>query len=100
MIQIILEQAEKEFSRSVAYYEAKEPGLGIRFRNEVAAVVDWILEHPEVPQLRRRGYRRVNLRVFSHYVAYVIREESLWIVAIAHAHQRPEFWVGRIAKMA
>lgn len=76
MIQIILEQAEQEFSQSAAYYESKEPGLGIRFRNEVAAVVDWILEHPEIPRLRRRGYRRVNLRVFSHYVAYVIRGDT------------------------
>jgi hypothetical protein len=31
MIQIVLEQAETEFSQSVAYYESKEPGLGIRF---------------------------------------------------------------------
>jgi plasmid stabilization system protein ParE len=99
MIQFVLEQAEEEFSQSVAYYESKEPGLGIRFRNEVAAVVEWILEHPAIPRLRPRGYRRVNLRVFSHYVAYVIREDTLWVVAIAHAHQRPEFWIGRIAKM-
>jgi hypothetical protein len=28
-------------------------------------VVEWILEHSEIPPLRRRGYRRVNLRVFS-----------------------------------
>ena len=99
MIQIVLEQAEEEFIWSTAYYETKEPGLGIRFQNEVAAVVDWILEHPEVPRLRRRGYRRVNLPVFSHYVAYVIREDTLWIIAIAHAYQRPEFWIRRIVKM-
>ncbi|MGA3182626.1 MAG: type II toxin-antitoxin system RelE/ParE family toxin [Verrucomicrobiota bacterium] len=99
MIPIVLEQAEEEFSQSAAYYESKEPGLGIRFRNEVAAVVDWILEHPEIPRLRRRGYRRVNLRVFSHYVAYVIRGDAIWIVAIAHAHQRPEFWIRRIMQM-
>jgi hypothetical protein len=98
MIQFVLAQAEEEFSQSAAYYESKQPGLGIRFRNEVATVMDWILEHPEVPRLRRRGYRRVNLRVFSHYIAYVIREEALWVIAIAHAHQRPEFWIKRRVK--
>ena len=45
MTQIVLEPAEEEFSRSAAYYESKEAGLGIRFRNEVAAVVDWIRAH-------------------------------------------------------
>jgi plasmid stabilization system protein ParE len=99
MTLIVLEQAETEFSKSAADYESKELGLGTRFRDELAAVVDWILEHPEIPRLRSRGYRRVNLRVFPHYVAYVIRGDTLWIVAIAHAHRRPEFWIRRIIKL-
>jgi plasmid stabilization system protein ParE len=96
MTLIILEDAEEEFNASVAYYESKEPGLGRRFRDEVAAALDWIAQNPEVPRLRSRGYRRVNLRVFSHYVAYVLRGDTLWVVAIAHAYRRPEFWLGRI----
>ena len=99
MTLIVLEQAEREFSKSAAYYESRESGLGIRFREEVAAVANWILDHPAIPRLRPRGYRRVNLRVFSHYVAYVIRGETIWVVAIAHAHQRPEFWIRRIASV-
>ena len=99
MTQVIIEQAEREFSKSAAYYERKEPGLGSRFRDEVAAVVEWIQENPEAPRLRPGGYRRVNLPVFSHYVAYVIRGNTLWIIAIAHAHRRPEFWIRRIGKL-
>jgi plasmid stabilization system protein ParE len=99
MTLVVLEQAEKEFSESARYYESKEAGLGIRFRDEVATVVAWILEHPEVPRMRPRGYRRVNLRVFPHYLAYVIRGGTLWIVAIAHGHQRPEFWLKRMVKL-
>jgi len=91
----ILQEAEEEFNESVAYYESKEAGLGVRFRDEVAAVVEAILRHPELPRLRPKGYRRVNLRVFSHYVAYVTRGELIWIVAIAHGYRRPEFWLGR-----
>jgi plasmid stabilization system protein ParE len=97
MTLLVLEQAETEFSKSAGYYESKEPGLGIRFRGEVASVLEWSLDHPEIPRLRHRGYRRVNLRVFPHYVAYVIRGDVLWVVAIAHSHQRPEFWIRRIS---
>jgi len=64
MTLVVLDQAEKEFSASARYYESKESGLGIRFRDEVAAAVNWILEHPEIPRIRFCGYRRVNLRVF------------------------------------
>jgi hypothetical protein len=63
MKQITLEEAEREFAASVAYYESRERGLGLRFREEVEAVVEWICRFPEAPRLRKKGYRRVNLRV-------------------------------------
>jgi len=91
----VLHEAEIEFSESVIHYEAKEPGLGTRFRDEVVATLEWISEHPELQRLRSRGYRRVNLKIFSHYIAYIIRAEVIWVLAIAHAHKRPEFWLGR-----
>jgi plasmid stabilization system protein ParE len=93
---ITLAEAEHEFVESIAYYEAREPGLGLRFRDEIAETLDWIGRYPELPRLRKKGYRRVNLHVFPHYVAYVIRGSKLWVVAIAHGHRRPEFWISRI----
>ena len=99
MTLVVLEQAEQEFIKSAGYYESREAGLGIRFRDEVVAAMNWILAHPDVPRMRPRGYRRVNLRVFSHYVAYVIRGETIWVVAIAHGHQRPEFWLRQMAEL-
>ena len=50
-----LDEAEQEFVESVAYYESREPGLGLRFRDEVVAAVDWIVRYPEVPRLGPRG---------------------------------------------
>ena len=96
MILPTLDEAAREFAESAAYYESKEPGLGVRFRDEVVATVDWISRHAQVPRLRPKGYRRVNLRTFPHYVAYVVRDDTIWVVAIAHGHQRPEFWIHRI----
>jgi plasmid stabilization system protein ParE len=96
MTLVITEEAEREFVESAAYYDSREVGLGIQFRDEVVAVVEWISPNPELPRIRPKGYRRVNLHVFPHYVAYVIREETIWIVAIAHGHRRPEFWIERI----
>lgn len=95
MTLVILGQAEEEFAESVNYYESKESGLGARFRDEVVEAVDRILRNPELPRLRPKGYRRLNLRAFPHYVAYAIREQTIWIVAIAHGHRRPEFWISK-----
>ena len=96
MTLIILGEAEQEFAESIAYCESKEPGLGWRFRNEVAEAVKRIFRHPELARLRPKGYRRVNLHAFPHYIAYVIRGETIWIVAIAHGYRRPEFWIHRV----
>lgn len=96
MTLVVLGEAEQEFAESVNYYEAKEAGLGARFRDEVVEAADRILRDPELRRLRSKKYRRVNLRVFPHYIAYIIREETIWIVAIAHGYRRPEFWIDRI----
>lgn len=93
---IILDEALSEFRESAIRYEGVEPGLGVKFREEVASLVAWIQEHPTLPRLRKGRYRRVNLKIFPHYVAYVIRDETIMIVAIAHGHRRPEFWMKRI----
>ena len=65
MTLIILGEAEQDFAKSIAYHESKEPGLGWRFRNEMAEAVKRILRNPELARLRPKGYRRVNLARFS-----------------------------------
>ncbi len=60
MTVVIVGEAEREFAESVAYYEAKEAGLGWRFRTEVVEAVGWIERNAELPRLRAKGYRRRN----------------------------------------
>ena len=91
----ILREAEDELNAAVAYYEDIETGLGIRLKEEARAAIQWIGRNPEVPRLRARGYRRVNLKVFQHYVAYFIWDDTIWIVAIAHGRRHPEYWIKR-----
>ena len=91
----ILREAELELNTAVAYYEDMEMGLGIRLRDEARAVVQWIARNPEVPRLRAKGYRRVNLKVFKHYIAYFIWADTIWVIAVADGRRRPEYWLKR-----
>ena len=93
---ILLHEAEIEFWQSVEYYERRQPGLGIRFKEEIDRYFERIRAQPLLPPLRKAGYRRVNLSVFRHYIAYVVRNDTLWVVAICHSHRRPEFWLSRV----
>ena len=95
MTVVLHHEAEIEFWESVAYYQNKNPGLGIRFKEEVDRYLIQISAQPLLPALRKAGYRRVNFAVFRHYIAYVIRDDVLWVLAICHSSQKPEFWLNR-----
>lgn len=41
-----LPEAREEFAESALYYESKEVGLGVRFRDEVAHVIEHIVADP------------------------------------------------------
>ena len=65
----ILREADEELNEAIAYYEEIEAGLGIRLKEEVRDAIQWISNNAEIPRLRPKGYRRVNLKVFRYYVA-------------------------------
>lgn len=91
----ILKQAESELNEAISHYEEIEPGLGIHLKEKARAALLWIQANPEILRIRPNGYRRVNLKPFPHYIAYQIRDDTIWILAITHGHRRPEYWIER-----
>ncbi len=87
--------ARKEFFEAMDYYESIEPGLGGRFVEEVEMALDQIARNPKVPRFRKRGYRRINLHVFPYYLPYVIEQEIIWVMAVAHSSRKPHYWTER-----
>ena len=47
-----LEEAEQELIEAACWYESKQPGIGRKFKREVAAVVDWIALNPLIHRKR------------------------------------------------
>ena len=89
-------EADAEFAAQIEYYEDEQPGLGRRFYGEVIGCLDWIAANPTLPRLRK-DHRRLNLKVFPFYVAYVVEGDLVWVLAIAHSHRRPGYWRERLA---
>ena len=48
-------------------------------------------------RLREGNYRRANLDRFPFYLPYIIRDETLIILAIAHNSRHPDYWKQRIS---
>jgi plasmid stabilization system protein ParE len=89
-------EARADLFESAAYYESREAGLGIRFRDEIATVLQSASASPQLWRERPEGFRRINCPVFTHYVAYVIRGDALVVVAVVHGHREPGFWHDRL----
>ena len=92
---VILRQAYEELDDAVEHYEEEQAGLGLRMMDEVDKHVQWIIHNPTTPRIRKGRYRRVNLKTFPYYIAYMIHEDTLWVLAIAHSHRKPEYWIKR-----
>jgi plasmid stabilization system protein ParE len=89
-------EARQDLFEAAEYYENRQQGLGKRFRNEISTVLNLAANAPLLWRERKAGYRRVNCPVFPYYIAYVIREEVLIVVAVAHGSREPGFWHGRL----
>ena len=95
-----VEEAQREFLDAISYYEKARAGLGRRFKEQVERNVTRIAKCPELFRLRRGGYRRINLPVFPYYIPYVVRGETLWVLAVAHGRRKPRYWISRRSNAA
>ena len=92
-----LKPAEAELDDAVAYYEIEQLGLGERFRNEVLASISRIVVFPAAYQTLGNRTRRCLLARFPYGIIYHHNSsnDEILVVAIAHLHRQPDYWVSR-----
>jgi hypothetical protein len=88
--------AQLELDDSSEYYELEMPSLGARFREEVKRGIRRIREYPDAWAKEKNDVRRYLLHKFPYKVLYSIEEDYIYIIAIAHCHRRPDYWIDRI----
>lgn len=91
--------AADELYQAASFYEDRQEGFGERFLDEVESAVALLADHPlagaawDHPELDAPA-RRFPLRVFPYVLFYVVQPSHL-IVAVAHAHRLPGYWLER-----
>lgn len=91
----ILHEAEVEFEKSVAYYEAKATGLGLDLEAEIERAIQSICESPERWPLRIDRTRRYLAHRFPFLIIYTYENDHVWVIAFAHCRRRPGYWTDR-----
>ncbi|MDD5705954.1 MAG: type II toxin-antitoxin system RelE/ParE family toxin [Kiritimatiellae bacterium] len=97
MIQVrILCEAEQELREAVSYYEERCPGLGLDLESAVRAAVDQIRHFPEQCSPQPDGTRRYLTRRFPYLIVYLLHDDLLWVLAVAHCSREPGYWISRL----
>jgi len=88
--------ADAELTEAVAYYDGKALGLGDRFLAEVKSATRTIEKYPEIAPIVDLGVRAKLLVRFPYSLMYVVDENELFILAVAHQSRRPAYWADRL----
>ena len=87
--------ARQELEDAIRYYELEYSGLGRRFKEEVRKAVIRIAEYPKAWSIERGEVRKCLMHRFSYKLMYSVEEDHILVIAIAHQHRKPDYWVGR-----
>jgi len=96
MVVIFDRLAKIELDDGKEYYEMEVTGLGERFKQEVERAVNIIRKMPKIGSSESQNIRRYILHKFPYKVLYSIEKDHIYIIAIAHMHREPMYWINRI----
>jgi toxin ParE1/3/4 len=84
--------AREELIEAASFYEARVPGLGAAFLDDVDRSIEVLCESPQIGAAAGRTFRKLLLRRFPYSIIYALRGEEVVIVAVAHQRKRPGYW--------
>ncbi len=92
-----LSTARQELDDAFAWYERQSAGLGYEFLDELDRTVHRIKAYPDSCAELTPGLRRALLSRFPYGLIYGQETDTIVIVAVAHLHREPRYWIDRLA---
>ncbi len=89
--------AAVELEAAAIWYNDKRPGLGLQFLAAVDRAIQHAVRWPHTGTLvddlpPDLTVRRLPVSRFPYHVAYMVDEDRLHILAVAHDRRRPGYW--------
>lgn len=88
-----LEIAKKELDAAVEYYRQQQKNLDQLFLQEVMKTLNRIQKFPSAWHVLTKGNRRCRVHRFPYYLIYAAGYTEILILAVAHFHRKPGYWV-------
>ena len=93
-------EAAFELDAAADWYDDQRPGLGAAFADAVEAVIVMLADWPAsgtpfdgiAPDL---DVRKAPVARFPYHLAYLVADDHLRVLAVAHDRRRPGYWAER-----
>jgi plasmid stabilization system protein ParE len=95
---IIRPEAEGDIAETREWYEERQRGLSLEFRSALDDTMSSIAGNPELYARIYRNLRRALVARFPFAVFYVLRKESIIVIAVLHTSRSPALWRNRLKK--
>lgn len=87
--------ARAEFIEAAAWYEARQPNLGVEFIARIDRCVALAAEQPLLFGIVHNDIRRVVAERFPYSVYYRAEPRCIVVLAVFHASRNPSIWQRR-----
>lgn len=88
--------AQQEVDEAVVWFEDRAEGKGIDFLDELDRVVRLIRAYPLAWPETEPDIRSCLFAGFPYSFIYALDEELIVVIAVAHFHREPRYWIDRL----
>jgi len=87
--------AQKEVDDAYCWFEQRSKGSGMEYLSELHQVVHLIARFPLAGQEIEPEIRRCLFARFPYALIYGIDDQAIVVIAVAHTHREPQYWIER-----
>jgi hypothetical protein len=87
--------AQQEVDEAVVWFDERVEGKGMDFLDELDRVVRLVKAYPFAGTEIELEIRRSLFARFPYALIYGIEEQTIVVIAVAHSHRVPNYWVKR-----
>jgi len=88
-------EADAELEAAALWYEQRQAGLGDDFLDQFDQTLRRVVADPERCRKIWGNHRKLNLPGFPYAIVYLMRADTLHILAVTHLRRRPFYWSRR-----
>lgn len=87
--------AQQEIDDAFDWYDTQSSGLGLKFLDDFDRSVRRIISYPQSCEKIEHEIHRCLLSRFPFGIIYGIDNDTIIIIAVAHLHRHPSYWINR-----